>query len=156
MLSCDWLCNTLGYSPPGASVHGILQARILEWVAKPSSRGSSSKSYAKWILLSPFAKTVLKRRINSLKITTAKRGKAGIQMQTYPIINLSFWHINKVWRRRQVPCHQSEGRTNPRSNYTQPMFKRWAGGSDGKTSACNAGDLGSIPGSGRSPGKGNG
>ena len=30
------------------------------------------------------------------------------------------------------------------------------GGSDGKASACNAGDLGSIPGSGRSPGKGNG
>ena len=30
------------------------------------------------------------------------------------------------------------------------------GGSDGKASACNVGDLGSIPGSGRSPGKGNG
>ena len=29
-------------------------------------------------------------------------------------------------------------------------------GSDGKESACNAGDLGSIPGSGRSPGEGNG
>ena len=30
------------------------------------------------------------------------------------------------------------------------------GGSDGKASACNAGDTGSIPGSGRSPGEGNG
>ena len=30
------------------------------------------------------------------------------------------------------------------------------GGSDGKASACNAGDLGSVPGLGRSPGKGNG
>ena len=30
-------CNPMGYSPPGSSVHGILQARILEWVAKPSS-----------------------------------------------------------------------------------------------------------------------
>ena len=30
------------------------------------------------------------------------------------------------------------------------------GGSDGKESACNAGDLASIPGSGRSPGEGNG
>ena len=28
------------YSPPASSVHGILQARILEWVAMPSSRGS--------------------------------------------------------------------------------------------------------------------
>ena len=28
-------------SPPGSSVYGILQARILEWVAMPSSKGSS-------------------------------------------------------------------------------------------------------------------
>ena len=28
-------------SPPGSSVHGILQAKMLEWVAMPSSRGSS-------------------------------------------------------------------------------------------------------------------
>ena len=34
--------------------------------------------------------------------------------------------------------------------------KGFPGGSDGKASACNAGDLGSIPGSGRSPGEGNG
>ena len=32
------LCNPMDYSPPGSSVHGILQARILEWVAMPSSR----------------------------------------------------------------------------------------------------------------------
>ena len=31
----------MDFSPPGSSVHGILQARILEWVAMPSSRGSS-------------------------------------------------------------------------------------------------------------------
>ena len=31
------LCNTMNYSPPGSSVHGILQIRILEWVAMPSS-----------------------------------------------------------------------------------------------------------------------
>ena len=31
----------MDYGPPGFSVHGILQARILEWVAMPSSRGSS-------------------------------------------------------------------------------------------------------------------
>ena len=31
----------MDYSPPGSSVHGIFQARILEWVAISSSRGSS-------------------------------------------------------------------------------------------------------------------
>ena len=39
--SCPTLCNPMGYSPPDSSVHGVLQARILEWVAMPSSRGSS-------------------------------------------------------------------------------------------------------------------
>jgi len=34
------LCNPMDCSPPGSSVHGILQARILEWVAMPSSRGA--------------------------------------------------------------------------------------------------------------------
>ena len=38
---CPALCDPMDCSPPGSSVHGILQARILEWVAMPSSRGSS-------------------------------------------------------------------------------------------------------------------
>ena len=39
--SCPTLCNPVDCSLPGSSVHGILQARILEWVAVPFSRGSS-------------------------------------------------------------------------------------------------------------------
>ena len=39
--SCPALCDPMDHSPPGSSVHGILQARILEWVAISSSRGSS-------------------------------------------------------------------------------------------------------------------
>ena len=38
--SCLTLCDCMDCNPPG-SVHGILQARILDWVAMPSSRGSS-------------------------------------------------------------------------------------------------------------------
>ena len=38
--SCPTLCNPMDYSLLGSSVHGILQARILEWVAIPFSRGS--------------------------------------------------------------------------------------------------------------------
>ena len=38
---CLTLCNPMDCSLPGASVRGILQARILEWVAIPFSRGSS-------------------------------------------------------------------------------------------------------------------
>ena len=35
------LCDPMGCSPPGSFLHGILQARKLEWVAIPFSRGSS-------------------------------------------------------------------------------------------------------------------
>ena len=35
------LCEPMDCSPPGSSVHGILQTRIVEWVAIPFSRGSS-------------------------------------------------------------------------------------------------------------------
>ena len=38
---CPTLCNTMHYSPSGSSVLGILQARVLGWVAKPFSKGSS-------------------------------------------------------------------------------------------------------------------
>ena len=40
--SCLTLCDPMDCNSPGSSVHGILQARILEWVAMPSSRGLSN------------------------------------------------------------------------------------------------------------------
>ena len=45
-----------------------------------------------------------------------------------------------LWRRDRLPS---------------PVFLGFPGGSAGKESACNVGDLGSIPGLGRSPGEGN-
>ena len=39
--SCPTLCNPMGYSLTGFAVHGIFQARVLEWVAISFSRGSS-------------------------------------------------------------------------------------------------------------------
>ena len=52
---CPTLCNPMDCSPPGFSVHGILQARIPEWVTIPFSRGSSwgwnlSLLHSRWIL----------------------------------------------------------------------------------------------------------
>ena len=38
---CLALCDPMDCSPPGSFVHGILQARLLEWVSIPFSRGSS-------------------------------------------------------------------------------------------------------------------
>ena len=46
---CPTLCSPVCCNPPGSSVHGILQARMLEWVAMPSSRvGRSENLFCKW------------------------------------------------------------------------------------------------------------
>ena len=46
---CLILCDPMDCIPPGFSVHGILQPRILEWVAISSSRGSSWTMGGSWI-----------------------------------------------------------------------------------------------------------
>ena len=51
--SCLTLCDPMHCSPPGSSVHGILQGRILGWVAMPFSRGSSQprdQTQVSWIV----------------------------------------------------------------------------------------------------------
>ena len=48
---CQTLCDPVDCSLPGFSVHRILQARILEWVAMPSSRGSSQPRDRTWVCL---------------------------------------------------------------------------------------------------------
>ena len=40
--SCPTPCDSMGYRPPGSSVHGTLKARVLDWFAMPFSRGNCS------------------------------------------------------------------------------------------------------------------
>ena len=47
--SCLTFCDLMDCSPPGSSVHGILKARILGWVAISSSRGSSVPRTQTWV-----------------------------------------------------------------------------------------------------------
>ena len=47
--SCPNLCSSIDCSPPGSSVHGIFQARILEWVAISSSGGTSWPRDRTWV-----------------------------------------------------------------------------------------------------------
>ena len=46
---CPTLCNSMDCSLPGSSIHGILQGRILEWVAISFSRGSSQPKDWTWV-----------------------------------------------------------------------------------------------------------
>ena len=96
------LCNPMNYT-----IHGILQARILEWVAFPFSRGSSQT-----------------------------RGQTQV--------SLIAGRFFTSWATREAHKPTREATTD------------FPGGWDGKVSAYNVGDLGSIPGLGRSPGEGNG
>ena len=47
--SCPTSCDPMDCSPPSSSVHGVLQARILEWVAIPFSRESSQSRDRTWV-----------------------------------------------------------------------------------------------------------
>ena len=49
MKSCVTLCDPMDSSPTGSSVHGILQVRILEWVAISFSRESSPSRFQTWV-----------------------------------------------------------------------------------------------------------
>ena len=50
---CLTLCNPLDYSPPGSSLHGIVQARILEWVAISTPEDLSHPGIKPKSLMSP-------------------------------------------------------------------------------------------------------
>ena len=47
--SCLTLCDSTDYSSPGSSLHGIFQARVLEWVATSFSRGYSWSRDQTWV-----------------------------------------------------------------------------------------------------------
>ena len=124
----------MGHSLPGFSVHGILQAGILEWVSTPSSRYSSTthpqfeenETVFEWLSGMPKVK---KQLLDSA--LTCKVGNT---------VRHSFTEIFYVLGAML---------SSLLSTFCFP------GGSDGNKSACNVGDLGLIRGSGRSPREGN-
>ena len=67
--SCLTLCNPMDRSLPGSSVHGILQARILEWVAMPFSTSNPTESPKQPCLVTSKAHSQL--RTKSQGITAA-------------------------------------------------------------------------------------
>ena len=70
------LCDPMNCSPPGFSVHGILQARMLEWVVMPSSRGSSPPTIAGgFFRAEPLGKSMLLVGVVNQELTLASRAK---------------------------------------------------------------------------------
>ena len=56
---CPTLFDSIDWRLPDSSVHGILQARILEWVAMPSSRGSLPPGIEPMSVMSPALQAIL-------------------------------------------------------------------------------------------------
>ena len=79
--SCPTLCNPMGCNPPGSSVHGILQARILEWIAMPSSRGSSPPRDWTWVSL-----RLLYWQVGSLPLAPLEKPRFSLRSS----VNLNF------------------------------------------------------------------
>ena len=77
------LCNPIDYSPPGYSVHGIFQARILEWVHFPSPGDLTDPDVKPESLASP----TLAGRF----FTTAPPGKPHISAWNLPKLSLCKW-----------------------------------------------------------------
>ena len=86
-LSYVWLCNLMNCSPPGSSVHGIFQARTLEWVAIPFSKDLADPG--------------IKPRSPSLQVDSLlseppdKRGEIVVLLRT----------LKLGWGRAQLGCH---------------------------------------------------
>ena len=144
--SCLTLCNPIDGSPPGSPVPGILQARTLEWVAVSFSNACKWKVKVKslsrvWLLATPW--------------TAAHQAppSVGFSRQEYwsglplPSPFYTFWDLICV----QGLFHSLILNRLDSWDFTgDPVVK------NRPASAGDAGDVGSIPGSGRSPGGGNG
>ena len=111
--SCSTLCDPMDCSLSGSSVHGIFQARVLEWIAIS------------------FSQFFLSRYISFLTTSFSY-----YKLNSNYFLNLMYVDIF------------------PENALELPLLC-FPGGSAGKESACNVGDLGLIPGLGRSPGEGN-
>ena len=99
--SCPTLFNPIDYSPPGSTVQGILQARILEWVVMPSSIGSSQSR--DWIQVSHIAdrfftawatrEALLSHEKNKIMLFESTR----MDLETVMLSKVSQTKANIVW-----------------------------------------------------------
>ena len=157
---------TVDYSLPVSSIHGILWARILEWVAMPSSRGSSR----------PRDQTQVSLIAGGFCTVWATKQSKNTGVGSLSLLEGIFWTqesnqglLHCRWTLYQLNYQGSPLQCTHISKHHVVAFKHtrflyvkdickccFPGGSVGKSSACSAGDPGSVPGSGRSPGEENG
>ena len=177
--SCPNLCDPVDCNSPGSTDHGIAQARILEWVTIFFFRGSSRSRDPTWVSCS----SVIGRQILYHWATCECHILIGLSQLFHLLISgwpfgffTFFWLLGKyllwtsmllcghaIWAslRAQLVKNLPAMRETlveflRRDRLPTQVFLGFPCGSAGKESTCNAGDLGLIPGLGRSPGEGKG
>ena len=102
------LCDPMDCSPPGSSVHGILQARILEWVAISFSRGSSQ----------PRDRTQVSHIAGRCFNLWATRKDLALHLYLYLYISYWFYVFGEPWL-IQTKKRNQQNKQNPRRNSPQ-------------------------------------
>ena len=151
-------------SPPGSSVHGILQARVLEWVAIPFSRGSSRPRDWTQVSHIPGRRFNLWATREALTHVSCGSRIVGRFFYRWATREARFSYIY-ILSQIIFPLRLQNIESSSLCYTVSPCWlsilyivvcDNFPGGSDGKASVYNVGDQGSIPGLGRSPGEGNG
>ena len=105
--SCPIVCNPMDCSPPGSSGHGILQARILKWAAKPFSRGSSrhrDQTQVSYITGSNLCLSCLLHwQADSLPLASPRMGSPSLWIQT-TLTKLFIFNIGFIFWPHQAAC----------------------------------------------------
>ena len=117
--SCPTLCNPVNCSPPGSSVHGILQARKLEWVVISFSRGpsqprdwawvSSFSCIGRWIVYQQGSPTTWLHCINNyaLQADSLLSEPPGKPLSLGMVFNNPYWgHKTNKFSSRLPPLYQ--------------------------------------------------
>ena len=134
--SCPTLCNLMDCSPPASSVHGILQASILEWVAMTSSRGSSQhrgqtrvfctagRFFTMWTTRKAW------RRSKKVKLRKGTGGKSGINEEKQ---DTEGWQARKLmcsrnWKRDWGASWLAQVRQEGKEGVTRARALRWCSG----------------------------
>ena len=97
--SCPTLCDLRDCSPIGSSVHGILQASKLEWVAIPFSRGSSYPRDQIW------ASQITSRFFTTCTTRKAQGSTPFIRISKEPIVTTLPPKLKNYWQGFSLPSH---------------------------------------------------
>ena len=146
-LSHVQLCDPMDYSPPGSSIHGVLQARILEWAAISFSRGSSWPR--DWTQVFPIAS----RRFNLWATRVSQVWETWVwSLGWEDPLEIEQLHTLVFWPRElhglYSPWGHKESDRTEQLSLTQLVLVV----KNPPTNAGDTRDTGSIPGSGRSLG----